>query len=133
VGRRLGRTARSKRWLIAVAVVAAGPVCLVAVLPASAQREVEKVVRVPARKQRAASLVTIVKPGDLVRWQSPRIGFVQRLSLVVNGREMAYKVKPNTNACVAYSYGAGVAIRPTDCEIGRQPRRGDSVIIDFEA
>lgn len=89
---------------------------------AGAQSDPEKINRRPDQRLWAASLVTLAKPGELIRWQSPRIGTVERVSLVVNGTEMAYQLKPNTNGCVGYAYGAGVAVRLTDCEIGKRVR-----------
>lgn len=59
-----------------------------------------------------------VKPGQIVRWQSPRIGPVNRLSLAIAGREAFYQPEPKTRNCVAYGYEAGVAIRITDCRKG---------------
>ncbi len=69
---------------------------------------------------RTATVRRTVRPGALVRWRSPLIGRVRRLSLWIAGRGAAYAVAPRTNACVAYAYGAGVAIRLTDCSAGRR-------------
>jgi hypothetical protein len=87
---------------------------------ANAQRDPEKINRAPDKRLWAASLATTVKPGEMVRWGSPPIGTVQRLSLVVNGVPMVYALKGKTNACVGYAYGEGVAVRLTDCAKGRR-------------
>jgi hypothetical protein len=68
----------------------------------------------------AASLVTRLKPGETVTWRSHRIGTITAVSLVANGADMAYQLKPRTNACVGYAYGEGVAVRLTDCVQGRR-------------
>lgn len=74
-------------------------------------------------KQLPAQSVTVrlvVKPGEVVRWRSPRIGRVDRLALTIADRGAAYATEPNTRACVAYGYEAGVAVRLTDCVRGRR-------------
>jgi hypothetical protein len=73
-------------------------------------------------RPRAATLSTVVQPGETVRWRSPTIGAVNRLRLYIGGRPAAYGVEPRTNNCVAYGYEAGVAVRLTDCVKGRRVR-----------
>ncbi len=62
----------------------------------------------------------VAQPGEVVRWQSPRIGSVQRLTVRVNGEPAIYRVVPRTNNCVAYIYGEGLVARMTDCVVGRR-------------
>ena len=109
-----------KRLLIGIAVVGITVGALVSASGVTTQRhDPEKVIQAP-KKLWAASLVTTVKAGETVHWRSPRIGAVTRIALIANATEMAYAVKPRTNACVAYAYGEGVAIRVTDCLKGKR-------------
>jgi hypothetical protein len=101
-------------------------ICLVAALaivaPATAATidpdDAEKVIdHAPLR---TAHLQVKINPGEVVRWRSPRIGQVERLSIAIGGREAFYQPEPRTRNCVAYAYEAGVAIRLTDCRNGRR-------------
>ena len=62
----------------------------------------------------------MAKPGEVVRWRSPRIGLVNSLFVRIDGGPASYNVAPGTRSCVAYIYGAGVAVRLTDCRKGRR-------------
>jgi hypothetical protein len=61
-----------------------------------------------------------VNPGETVRWRSPTIGIVARLSMWAGGKAMHYDPVPGTNRCAAYAYGAGIAVRLTDCTQGKR-------------
>jgi hypothetical protein len=76
----------------------------------------------PAKQPTAQSAAVrlMVQPGETARWQSPRIGAVKRLYVRANGRSVSYNVVPRTNNCVAYIYGEGLAVRVTDCKLGRR-------------
>lgn len=64
-----------------------------------------------------------VPAGEVVRWRSKRLGrgrdVVVTPRLLANGVDMDYRLAPKTGACVAYAYGAGVALRLSSCEEGR--------------
>lgn len=64
-----------------------------------------------------------VAPGELIRWTSPPIGHVASLTLYADGRPMDYGLVPRSRACVAHAYGAGIAIRLTDCRRGKRTSR----------
>lgn len=97
-------------------------IALAAPVAFAAQPNPEKLAYIEHPKVWAASLATTVTPGHTVQWRSRRIGPITKLSLIANGTELYYEIKPKTNNCVGYAYGEGVAVRLTDCAKGKRTR-----------
>jgi len=93
-------------------------VCLAAAVLLTTPSTPQEVVEKP--HTRSAQVRLTVNPGELVRWRSPRIGRVERLSITIDGAEPYYTLTARTRACVANAYASGVAVRLTDCRRGRR-------------
>lgn len=104
--------------------ILAAALALAATSPAAAHPPLAKQAWLASRQPAVPLTARLtVQPGQTIRWQSPRLpGAVTRVSLVADGLPMAYELKPATNSCIGYAYGAGVALRLTDCVKGKRVR-----------